>query len=228
MDIALRSADQLSRVSISKTQLYILGNLPEKSIRLIPSFVPVKSLISHISQYKFSSKHLSGLKILDIACGTGYGSEILRLHGNTVDGVDINPDNIKIAKNNFPDNSFHCGDADNLTDFPSESFDAITSIQTIEHLGHPRRAMKAFNRLLKPSGTFIGAIPINCKHKLDAGSEAKEVYFFDDCKTLISSEFDEIHWFFNDLKTNRIQEASEYFLKKLRTHCGDFIFIAKK
>lgn len=228
MDIALRSADQLSRVSINKTQLSILGNLPEKSIRLIPSFIPVKSLISHITQYKFSSKHLKGLKVLDIACGTGYGSEILRQGGNIVIGVDINPDNIKIAKNNFPDVSFKCGDAENLLDFQNESFDAINSIQTIEHLGHPKRAIKEFNRILKPKGTFIGAIPINCKHKLDADSESKEVYFFDDCKTLISSEFDEVQWFFNDLKTNIIREASESFLEKLKTHCGDFIFITKK
>jgi ubiquinone/menaquinone biosynthesis C-methylase UbiE len=228
LDIALRSADQLSRVSINKIQLSILGNLSEKSVRLIPSFIPIKSLISHITQYKFSSKHLQGLKVLDIACGTGYGSEILRLRGNTVLGVDINPDNIRIAKTNFPEVSFQFGDAENLLDFQNESFDAINSIQTIEHLGHPKRAIKGFYRILKPKGIFVGAIPINCKHKLDADSEAKEVYFFNDCKTLISSEFEEIQWFFNDMKTNCIREASESFLEKLRTQCGDFILIAKK
>ena len=226
--MTLRSVDQLSRVSINRNQLNLLLKLPDWFTRFLPSFVPLRSMLSHIKQYQFAAEHLEKeSRVLDVACGVGYGSEILRLHGNNVVGVDINPDNIEFARKNYPDNSYSVGDAEDLA-YPDRSFDAIVSIQTIEHLNHPNRAMKGFKRLIRSEGFLIGAIPINCRHKLNIDSEAKEVYLIADCKNLVMSVFDNIQWFFNDFKTNRICETSEIFLEGLTTHCGDFVFIARQ
>ncbi len=92
-------------------------------------------------------------------------------------GADINPENVKFAKKNYPCSFFNIGNAENLSEYSKESFDAIVSIQTIEHLGHPKLAMKEFNRLLKNNGVLIGAIPINDRHILDSDSEAKEITY---------------------------------------------------
>lgn len=47
-------------------------------------------LTDHLERYSFASKYVSGKGVLDIACGTGYGTEMLKKAGaECVTGVDI-------------------------------------------------------------------------------------------------------------------------------------------
>jgi 2-polyprenyl-3-methyl-5-hydroxy-6-metoxy-1,4-benzoquinol methylase len=226
--IALGSADQLSRIAIGKNKLNFILKIPNSLTRFMPSNFPIKSMLSHVGQYRFACSHICNSKVLDIACGTGYGSELLRRNGNTVIGIDINQKNVDFARKNFPDNSYEVGNAEDLSRFTSGSFDAIVSIQTIEHFSRPKKAIAEFYRLLKKDAILIGAVPINCHHSLDDNQEAKEEYFFADCKDVVTSSFDKVSWYFNDLKTNMVCAADEKFLEGIKSHRGDFVFIAQK
>jgi len=115
----------------------------------------------HISRYNFVRKFLRGKKILDIACGVGYGSKILHDAGSyEIYGCDISNESIKYAKNNFGDKNtnFQIMDAGNIG-FKDESFDCIISLETIEHLQNYQMAFQEFYRLLKKDGMLIISTP---------------------------------------------------------------------
>lgn len=125
--------------------------------------------------YDLSSKYLDReMKVLDPGCGNGYGTRIMSKHVLEAHGVDIDPDIIKIAREQTPENTgnvyFHVDDITKMS-FDSNYFDGIVSMGTVEHVdGH--LFMKEACRVLKPGGVIIlstpqnslGHIPINPKH----------------------------------------------------------------
>lgn len=116
----------------------------------------------HLSRYEFACSFVNNLYVADIACGTGYGTEILKLRGNArhVIGIDIAEEAIDYAiKHHNPlDTEFKVGSANN-TKLPSESIDAIISFETIEHVDDDLEMLKEFFRILKPGGLLICSTP---------------------------------------------------------------------
>ena len=111
--------------------------------------------------------------VLDIACGSGYGSKLIAEHCKTVVGVDVNSDVIDSNKTNYYVNnlSFLVGDALKLK-FDDNVFDKIVSMETIEHIRDDFKYLCEMYRILKPQGLFIvstpqnkdGTIPLNPWH----------------------------------------------------------------
>jgi 2-polyprenyl-3-methyl-5-hydroxy-6-metoxy-1,4-benzoquinol methylase len=97
----------------------------------------------HLYRYEFAAVNASG-RILDAACGSGYGSQILGLGDRDVTGVDISSEAIEWAMKNFPGPKYIQG---RIEDSPWEGeFDTIVSLETIEHIKDPSAALKAFRR----------------------------------------------------------------------------------
>ena len=69
---------------------------------------------------------------LDCACGSGYGTNLLSNFVQHAIGYDINKDAIEYAKKTYktPDCTF----IDDLSVISDQQFDAILSIETIEHM----------------------------------------------------------------------------------------------
>ncbi len=55
----------------------------------------------HLQRYKYALKRCKG-RILDLGCGTGYGTKMLYDKGNEVFGIDISQAAINYAKNKYP------------------------------------------------------------------------------------------------------------------------------
>jgi ubiquinone/menaquinone biosynthesis C-methylase UbiE len=102
------------------------------------------------------ARHPSASTLLDVACGTGKHLERLREHYQ-VEGIDLTPELLQIARTRLPDVSFHLGD---MTDFAiGRRFDVITSlfssiafVKTVTNLW---RTFKCFARHLNPGGLVI-------------------------------------------------------------------------
>ena len=115
----------------------------------------------HIQRYEFFASYGVGKVILDAACGSGYGSEILVQRGaKKVYGIDIDTDTIEKNKKTYPNDkiTFHvlpCEEIDTL----SESFDVIISFETIEHLKSPEVFFQKAQKMLKENGLFICSTP---------------------------------------------------------------------
>ena len=95
----------------------------------------------------------SGIRLLDVACGTGFASAQTAATGASVTGVDFSPEMISEARRRHPAIAFETGDAEALP-FPDASFDAVIANFGIHHVERPERAIAEARRTLAPGGTF--------------------------------------------------------------------------
>lgn len=95
-----------------------------------------------------------GGKVLDAGCAAGRDCRFLKDRGLVPIGIDLSEPLIKIARNKHPDIEFRQGDILNLP-FEDESFDGIWAHASLVHFETTEdvvKALKEFNRILKPNG----------------------------------------------------------------------------
>jgi SAM-dependent methyltransferase len=120
---------------------------------------------AHIVRYFNAAPYIRpGDTVLDCACGLGYGAHILyqNSRASRVLGIDFSESAIAYAKDNYGIPGaidYLVGDAQNLSSLTDNSIDFIASFETIEHLPEPRRYLKEFFRILRPSGRVIFSAP---------------------------------------------------------------------
>ena len=124
------------------------------------SYSAVEACI-HLNRYALARQFINNGRVLDAACGEGYGSYLLKKWGAaSVDGIDIDEKTIKRAKALFKleNVNFLCSDVEELP-FEDHYFDVIVSFETIEHLSNPEKFLKEIHRVLKPGGVIIVSCP---------------------------------------------------------------------
>jgi len=112
----------------------------------------------HVARYQFARPHVGNSLVLDIACGTGYGLAILRTQARSVVGVDVDVETVRKARRSSEGLEFVAGDGCILP-FVDESFEAITSFETLEHLENRTQFLSELRRVLKPEGVCIISTP---------------------------------------------------------------------
>ena len=115
--------------------------------------------IQHIKRYRFAVSMIRPqTKVLDIASGSGYGTAMLKRHGCEVIGADYDETALFEARRLWPTNKFIIANALSLP-FNDNSFDAVVSFETIEHVHDGKQFLSEMHRVLKPKGTFICSTP---------------------------------------------------------------------
>ncbi len=120
--------------------------------------------LDHLNRYKFASQYLQNFKpskILDCACGIGYGSNILANELNAfVLGVDIDSGAIEHANMYYKSDSnlYTLADA-KVHEFGNAEFEAVVSFETIEHIDFDQKLINKFYQALKRGGRFICSTP---------------------------------------------------------------------
>jgi ubiquinone/menaquinone biosynthesis C-methylase UbiE len=114
----------------------------------------------HLARYEFALAHCRGKRVLDGACGTGYGSALIGSVAESVVGIDCAPDAIAYASATYaaPNVSFRTSFVES-TPFPDNTFDVVLSFETVEHTLCPRAHLMEVARLLDPSGVAIVSVP---------------------------------------------------------------------
>ena len=116
----------------------------------------------HLDRYRFAATRVKMQKVLDCACGTGYGVRLLREQGLAaqVIGVDIAPASIDYAWQHHGVGSvvYLCASADRLP-LADGSVDVLTSFETIEHVPDDHALIEEFYRVLRPNGQLIVSTP---------------------------------------------------------------------
>ncbi|MCK4538079.1 MAG: methyltransferase domain-containing protein [Candidatus Krumholzibacteria bacterium] len=106
----------------------------------------------------------SGGRALDVGCGWGYNLFLLRARGYRPVGIDIVQNDFLAASMIADANGYEIdllgADMSSLP-FRSEQFDAVTAVETFEHVFYPdrKRAIREVGRILAPGGTFILSTP---------------------------------------------------------------------
>jgi SAM-dependent methyltransferase len=114
----------------------------------------------HVHRYAFARELVAGKRVLDAACGEGYGSALLATAAASVTGVDLAQASIEHARERYraENLSFRSADCQALP-FPDGAFDCVVSFETLEHLGDHAGLIREFRRVLKTDGFLLLSTP---------------------------------------------------------------------
>jgi len=141
--------------------------------------------------YHTAVKHLPrNSKVLDIACGDGYGSRYLAEQGHTVTGGDFDAEILVTARERSKGvkgiQFRHLNVMD--IDAVDESFDAVVSMETVEHVDDIPY-ISEIHRILKPGGTFVLSTPQNSHGHIPVNAEHVREYSLEDIVSLCETKF---------------------------------------
>jgi SAM-dependent methyltransferase len=114
----------------------------------------------HLHRYAFARGLVGGLRVLDAACGEGYGSALLAGHAASVVGVDRSAEAIGHARRRYAVDNLEFCEADcTALPFDDGTFDAVVSFETLEHLSDQEGLLAEFRRVLGPAGWLLVSTP---------------------------------------------------------------------
>jgi 2-polyprenyl-3-methyl-5-hydroxy-6-metoxy-1,4-benzoquinol methylase len=122
----------------------------------------------HLVVYEWIAARVAGLRLVDLACGEGYGSAALAGSAASVVGVDANPDAFEHARLRY-----HAANLRYVRDMVEtfhEPCDAVVFLQTIEHVHDPDGVLENIKAMLAPGGTAYVSTP-NVLTLAPAGAE---------------------------------------------------------
>jgi 2-polyprenyl-3-methyl-5-hydroxy-6-metoxy-1,4-benzoquinol methylase len=111
----------------------------------------------HLAVYEWIARRVQGIRVIDMACGEGYGSDVLARGAASVVGVDANPEAHEHARLRYRRSNLRF--ARELVESFSEPADAVVFLQTIEHLKDPAAALERFRSLVGERGTVYVSTP---------------------------------------------------------------------
>jgi SAM-dependent methyltransferase len=114
----------------------------------------------HFARYAWAAQFASGKRVLDAACGMGYGTAMLAAgSANEVVGVDLDEAVIARVSADPPKGaSFRVADLRRLP-FGEDEFDLVVCFEAIEHVPEPEVVLDQLARVLRPDGLLIVSTP---------------------------------------------------------------------
>jgi SAM-dependent methyltransferase len=118
----------------------------------------------HLARYHFAKSFCIDKIVLDIACGTGFGSAYLLNNGaKFVYAADVSDEALaktQEALKPFPAENYQLIKGDGLVvPLGNASVDVITSMETIEHIENDKQFLREVHRVLKPDGVLLISTP---------------------------------------------------------------------
>lgn len=166
--------------------------LPFTGERFTPECVR-EMWLEHYARYAFAREFCAGQRVLDCACGEGFGAALLAPVAAEVTAVDLSGAAIAHAQARYPHPRlrFVQGNALQLP-FADASFDRIVSFETLEHLVEHEALLAEFDRVLAPEGILLISTPDKRVYSDQAGYRnefhPRELYA-DEFAALLASRF---------------------------------------
>jgi SAM-dependent methyltransferase len=163
----------------------------------------------HLVVYEWIAARVGGKRVIDMACGEGYGSDVLAGAAAGVVGVDANPEAHEHARLRYvrPNLRFER----DLVESFAEPCDAVVFLQTIEHVPEPGAILDHFRSMLAPGGVVFVSTP-NLLTLAPAGAEKSDnpwhlkEYRAGEFRDLCEEHFD------------RVEMQGLFHARKLRAH----------
>jgi SAM-dependent methyltransferase len=156
----------------------------------------------HLAVYRWIAARVASRRVLDMACGEGYGSAVLASTAASVVGVDANPEAFEHARLRYvmPGLSFARALVETYGSDAPGSLDAVVFLQTIEHVHDPVAVLRHFRSLLAPGGAVYVSTP-NLLTLAPAGASKSDnpwhlkEYRADEFADLCAAAFDSVELF---------------------------------
>ncbi len=111
----------------------------------------------HLIVYEWIAARVGGGRVVDMACGEGYGSDTLARSAASVVGVDANPEAHEHARLRYV--RPHLRFQRDLVESFAEPCDAVVFLQTIEHVEDAGAILDHFRSMLSPGGVAYVSTP---------------------------------------------------------------------
>jgi SAM-dependent methyltransferase len=154
----------------------------------------------HWHRYAFARRFAAGRRVLDAACGEGYGTALLGAAAASAVGVDIDAATVAHAKRLYGNDRVRFVEGSVATmPLPDASFDLVVSFETIEHLpaADQPRMLAEFARVLAPDGLLVVSSP-NKRLYSDARNYVNEFHahelYRDELAHLLAAHFPAQCW----------------------------------
>lgn len=199
--------------------------------RLIPG-VFGKVAAEHLHRYAFTFNFVRGKKVLDIASGEGYGSNLIAKYAREVIGIDISKEAVGHAKEKYVKSNL-AFDVGSVLDIPCESgiFDVVVSFETIEHISDHKKMISEVKRVLKTNGVLIISTPeksvYSDKTKYTNPYHEMELYE-QEFLVLISDHFKYFSMGNQKFLSGSFIHFNDYPIESLDFYFGNFSEISKK
>ncbi len=168
--------------------------------RFLPWMEGAQIHYEHLHRYAFAAQFVKGKKkVLDLACGEGYGPYMLSKEAEYVVGIEINEQVVNHAKSRYSPRNLEFMQG-SILEVPIEGekkFDVIVCFEGIEHVAEHDQLLSEVKRLLTDDGLLIMSTPNKLTFTDDPGVHnpfhEKELYF-DEFKSLLGRYFKNMHF----------------------------------
>ncbi|CAA9528186.1 MAG: hypothetical protein AVDCRST_MAG30-3546 [uncultured Solirubrobacteraceae bacterium] len=112
----------------------------------------------HLVVYEWIAERIGGRRVVDLACGEGYGSAVLARTAASVVGVDANPEAYEHARLKYtraPKLTFER----DMIELWEGDVDCVVFLQTIEHVQDPDAVLERIRSLIGPAGVAYVSTP---------------------------------------------------------------------
>lgn len=187
--------------------------------RMIPGKVDSALLMEHLARYRFAMEYSVDRKVLDAACGAGYGAYMLSKNASEVVGMDRSAEAISYATETYKAGNvkFITGDVTSMP-FDADSFDLITAFEIFEHVENPQNMLKEMSRVLRKDGILLISTPNAEYEKSTVKNEfhVKE-YDLEEFQEILGSELDGVIEVFSQRSTSSTSGLKRLFIRIKRT-----------
>jgi ubiquinone/menaquinone biosynthesis C-methylase UbiE len=143
----------------------------------------------HIARYESALPFVKSKVVLDIASGSGYGSQMLSSHASKVYGVDVDEKAIAYAKNHFSEKNieFMVGDGVQIP-LKDDAVDVVVTFETLEHIEDYKKFMSEIKRVLNDKGQLVISTPNDLEFPEGNHFHVHE-FTYDELTTLLKQNF---------------------------------------
>ena len=180
--------------------------------RYIPALMGGQIEAEHMQRYRSVLRLIEGKKVLDAACGAGYGSALMSSVAKEVTGIDISADAVAYDNERYSHITNLKYIEASIADLPFEdnSFDVIISFETIEHVDEELQIkfLKEIKRCLATDGVLVMSSPDKRTYSdlINFNNEyhVKEFYF-DEFKKFLSEVFNNVEFYYQGMHQTKME-----------------------
>ena len=144
----------------------------------------------HLARYRMALQLAPSRRVLDAACGTGYGTALLGAAASSAVGLDFDEATIAHAASRYQGCDFVAGTVEALP-FEAGAFDLVVSFETIEHVNDPERALGELSRVLANEGVLAISTPNKHRYLVENEFHRRE-FFHEEFLELLLARFEHV------------------------------------